>query len=249
MNVTPEAVTLSVAELRALMAHASTDETRAHLNGVAIDAARSRCFATDGQRAIVVQGLSDRVGPAVQPLVVPLATLEVARRAVKADGHVTIRRYAVAQSGERALAAGPLHVGVEVHDVHGQLVTSIHVKCPEDAPPPIDAVMPQLSAVEGPRCPVTGMSTAFLAALVTVSKAAGSKGVEIWPAVGQLDPWAFTAKSADGTAHWTVVVMPMRADTDAVPASRPASETAAASALPPPAAAKRSSSSKARKAA
>lgn len=232
MNVTPEAVTLSVPELRALMAHASTDETRPHLNGVAVDAARSRCFATDGQRCLVVQGLSDRVGPAVEPLVVPLATLDVARRAVKADGHITIRRYAVAATGERALAASPLHVGVEVHDRFGNLVTAIHVKCNEGAPP-LDAVMPQLNATEGPRCPVTGMATSFLAALATVSAAAGTKGVEIWPPVAPDAPWAFTAAAADGTAHWTAVIMPMRMDTDVKPASRPASETAAAAALPP----------------
>ncbi len=218
MQVTPEAVTLSVPELRALMAHASTDETRTLLNGVAIDAARSRCFATDGHRLLVAQALTDRVGPAVEPLVVPLATLEVARRAVRADGHITIRRYAVAASGERALAASPLHVGVEVHDAHGQLVTAIHAKCPDVVPPPIDAVMPRLSAVEGRRCPVTAMCTAYLAALVTVARAAGSDGVEIWPAEGQLDPWAFTARAKDNSAHWTCVIMPMRGDTDVAPA-------------------------------
>lgn len=231
MEVTPEAVTLTVPELRALMAHASTDDTRPHL-----DAARSRCFATDGQRAVVVQARADRVGPAVGEVVVPLATLEVARRAVKADGHITIRRYAVAQStgGAPALAAGANHVGVEVHDRFGQLVTAIHVDCKDHRPPPIDQVMPERSAVIGTRTPVAGMATAYLAALATISKATGSEFVEIWPGVEQLDPWSFTATSKDGSAHWTVVIMPARCEATAVP-PRPASATATASPVQLPA--------------
>ena len=112
MNKTENALILSRAELRTLLAHASKDATRDALWGLCVDVGRGLVIATDGHRLALlahegwpkehwsIEGLADI--PSASSVIVPRDQLEAANKACPAKGCVALR--AVDQ-----------HIVVEVH--------------------------------------------------------------------------------------------------------------------------------------
>lgn len=214
MHVTKDAMTFTRPELRALLAHASTDDTRPHLWGVAIDLTRGRAFATDGHRLCLTQArVTPTLTTAVAACVVARDVLERAVRACGTRGRIAIRRYALTEAtagSSSVLGAGDDYVSVEVLDENDKQLVTAHARIGAAAPPQIDAIVP-VQDLKAKRTVWTTLDARYLADLALVAAAAETTaGVRCWAATGPLDP---VLHDVDGeTAYWQIVIMPVRGD-------------------------------------
>lgn len=222
MRVTDNAFVFSKAEARALLAHASDDETRMHLAGVTLDHAAARAFATDGHRAVVAQARPDSpTASPRKPLVVPREEWTRALKMVPHSGVLVARLGpGTVDDGAPTALAWPERlvalearstVNGETHD-DGPLLAGIQARAPDVTPPPIMQVIPPIN-LQDSRVAYCNLNAKYLADLALVAKAADPAGcaLRMFAAVDLLSPIVFRCPSKDGATDWIGVVMPIRA--------------------------------------
>lgn len=100
MHKIDNALTLSRAELRAVLTHVSKDTTRAHISGLLVDVERGLVVATDGHRlAVLAHADSDAFErrsnldgiPSKTAVIVPRAQLDAAAKSAPAKGVIVLR--------------------------------------------------------------------------------------------------------------------------------------------------------------
>lgn len=185
--------TLTKQETKALLAHASKDDTRPQLVCVRFD--RGHAVTTDGCRIACLDVQSaDRDGPAGS---VPRAALELALKVAsraKDEIHVTITpeeapcyEIRVTRDGETLYQAGG------TVDPGGPF-------------PDWRQVIPPTDRSDAP-APVIGVNPAYLADLALVSKAIGADTAIEMRAGDAYSPILFVARYA--SREWRVVIMPV----------------------------------------
>lgn len=203
---------LTNAEARALLAFASTDETRPMLAAVCVDWSGGRVMATDGHRLAYVNGSPKGIGQTVLARSVWAAACKAS---AGKSGLVVVTRVgldaATVHAGAWPIGAPdcealakdpPADWGFALTKLPGGAAADV-------AYPPVDQVVPNYASAE--REPVKpeplGVNPAYLADLVAVTKAAGARGVLMHHGT-PLDPIEFEVSGTEGA--WRVVVMPMR---------------------------------------
>jgi hypothetical protein len=195
------------AELVALLAHMSTDETRANLCALVLDTSKGRVWATDGHRmALAVTGDHDPPPHAVASVVlVPRSFIADVAKIARRDEEITL---VCADKRVAALVGGK---GLEGHIANA------------GDPPQIDQVIPQIGSKH------IGVSASFcgdyLGDVALVTSACPPTVTENWkkkkekryppvlmcPPAAALDPVTFKVSCPANQTDWTVLVMPMRA--------------------------------------
>ena len=191
MRTTETGIVCTVAELRAVLAFASTDSTREHLHALCLE--RARVLASDGHTACLLM-------PCAQPTNAPDAP----------------ERWVVGVPAVKMLVSGR-SAGTEITLTYGD--AAIVAESPAgrlDLPrldvqfPPVMQCVPSHVASDGP-CATYGIDARYLARLAIMSKALGGKTV--WrvrtPDDGSA-PIRYDASSP--TACATVIIMPARID-------------------------------------
>ncbi|MBM3992495.1 MAG: hypothetical protein FJ298_16065 [Planctomycetes bacterium] len=196
MHIEESTYTLTALELKALLAHASDDETRPQLCAVAF---RGSCaYATDGHRMARLDGEGEGIGP---EYLCPTKPLALAVKAAGAKGRVFVD------------AASDTLIAT---DAKGATVgTFAAPRAPGVQAPPYEVVL-QPSHEPGHTGPV-GLNPEYLGDLALARAASplvrgpnGGKGkpptVAIQFGASNLDPVRCTV------GPWLVVIMPMRLD-------------------------------------
>ncbi len=218
-------LTMTRAELRALLAHASTDETRPHL--CALHYTPGSCppevFATDSHRLLVgaCQG-PDRVGDAPSPVSILRGTLDSAMRLARGAAALIRITFGPPESDEKPSGyqlTAPGHVSVQVYDSPIALQTDRPVGgffCkldPTVKPPPIDHIMASVAPdrAYGERSPFVAFNPSYLGDLKLVLAAAADTGtanggVKLFAPRAPLDPVYLEC------GLWRGILMPMRPD-------------------------------------
>jgi hypothetical protein len=242
---------LTKAELKALLAHASTDETKPHLSAIVVEpgACPPRVWACDGSRvAVAVAQCPDTVGSVERTaIVVPRQPLDQALRLAGGTGR-TVRlrigpREDAPDHGPTVLGAPVGQISIEVLGANGEPTgASLWCKRSDAQAPPIDNVLPDPNPEPGVRAGYVHLDPVFLGDLRHVVAAAESDphpaatlaGIRLYSPTGEVDPVAFTAGA------WTVVLMPRKGEAGGEVRSRaakpePKPEPADATAELPPA--------------
>ena len=183
MRLEANTFTISKAEARALVAFASPDETRQHLNAILFDPSNGAAVATDGHTLVRLKGLGCAVGPA---FLVDRDTLEKASKLAKKDDEITVN--------------GAVSVDGTVMQ---------YADLSECTFPPYEQVIPKLKE-DREIAPAVGINTDYLGRLSLVAKACGKVHPRVTCQVsGELDPILYTCEGPD-SGDWTVVIMPVR---------------------------------------
>lgn len=211
MKVTAKSVFLSRAELRAILAFASTDETRVNLHAVLFDVAQRTLVATDGHRMATVTadavapGDADGEDPPVdaEKIVVPRSFLDSVVKGSTGKGRIVI-----SWGADGALTA-------TMQDRHDKPIgVTLTGKRSDQAFPPYRAVMPsQLDAGSH-----TGdFNARYLDDLALLASAgAVSLSVSLFAPTehraGSDSPGmaVVRGRSDDDRAEWRVCMMPVR---------------------------------------
>ena len=203
------AVELTYRELRALLEHASRDETREHLCGIALDPDNGCAAATDGHRLLLLR-VPDMGTTMDAPAVVPRATVELWMAVAKT------RKACV------AVSCSPEAITATVGDDPPMVCPR-----PDVIFPPVAQVIPaRLDDRERRSCETTGINPKYLAALVLVSEACGDSpckagthsgcpSVVQSPAGSMYDPLRFDAVGPSCSA--VVVIMPCKTKDNPAP--------------------------------
>lgn len=187
MNYANSTIILSKSELSALLAFASTDATRTHLCGVALDPS-GILFATDGHRLLAWQCPELTAHRAVM-------SREDLAKVVKAAG--------VKDTIQLALHAD--HATAWIGSANFRIAFS------DLKPPPCREVIPDYSGITPSESGLTGLNADYLADLAKVTKAIAGKsgGVRLHHGPDCLSPLLVTFADDD---QWLAVIMPMRVD-------------------------------------
>lgn len=197
MQIEDRALTITRAELRAVLAHASTDECRVNLHAVQVDPARRTLAVTDGHRLLAVTAdlPEGALAPTAQAITMPRAFLEPL---AKGKAKESLR---IEWSRDGALTA----------KVGGVTYTG---QASEHAFPPWRAVLP---SGDGERADTGDFNPAYLADLALFC-AAGVTSVSITlfaaSVSGRADiadhPCPAVLRGRSDDAQWRLVLMPMR---------------------------------------
>lgn len=221
MELQANTLELTRAELKALLAFASTDEARPHLCAVIVEpgACPPRAWTCDGHRAAVCAAqCRDTVGSIERTaIVVPRAPLDQALRLAGGSGR-TIRlrigpREDAPDQGPSTLGAPAGVISVEVIDGQTGAPTgaAFWTTRTDAVPPPIDNVIPDSDPTPGERAAFVHLEPAYLADMRHVVAAAESDphphatlaGIRVYSPVDDKSPVTFTAGA------WTAVIMPL----------------------------------------
>ena len=204
-------VSFTKAQLKALIAHSSTDIARPHVNAVHFDARTLRAVSTDGHRLAILDGEGVK---GEWSYLMPRESGETALRAKGAETFIldTVRGDVCAfDKANRKVgtfeAAQPKHA--DTKDEKGNVVPGTVF-----AFPPYQQVA-TAPTVGGDRRR-QGFNAGYLADVALVATAAGSPllGVMFYPGEGELDAGIFV------TGKWTVYIMPMRTGDESTPKSK-----------------------------
>lgn len=230
--ISKDSAVLSREDAKALVAHASKDQTRLHMNGVCIDWSSGAFVATDGHRVAQVNSGATFIEPMVRefPAPVPVATphsdtliplepLERATKLCRKKGQGVHIRVVERYVEKRALPVQDITLtAVDPHphtleifaeadapaDLERFSLGAVTCQATDAQFPPWEQVLP---SSEG-RAPASMicMNTNYLADLVLVAIAAGNTrtGDIVMYAGGELDPVLFRAN------NWSVAIMPLR---------------------------------------
>ena len=188
MIFTRSDVSFSKADLVALLAHASKDETRAHLAAVHFDGYTGRAFAADGHRMAIRKG----DGEAPWCYVVGRAALEAAAKTPKAAVYILHPSTGDIVAMSKANAKLATIQAPHVTDAKGARVPVLPVDQIVGAP-----ASSHVRQMVNPR---------YLADLVYVADAAGETMVRAYPAADEGDPMQYHV------GPWIVEIMPGRLD-------------------------------------
>ena len=202
MRITDTGAEITKLEARALLAHASKDETREHLASIHVDPARGAVVATDGHRLALCNGAEPSACFAFS---VPREAIE---RAQKASKPASMVRLTLRSDGR---------VDVAVDLPNSTLTETIAATEANDGRqfPPYQQIVPDRSAVQ-PATTALGFNAKYFGDMALCAVAAGldkTTGVQFLGSVPQdknpeLAPMLFTSTGPEGT--WSIVVMPMR---------------------------------------
>jgi hypothetical protein len=215
MKIDRDTLELTRAELKALLAFASTDETRPHLCGVAIalGACPPRAYASDGHRLIVGACTGDRVGGTVNaPTMIARPELENACKLARPSDRVRIALGPPAETESvRALAAPVGIASIQVIDAKGLAVAGFWQGLqPDVTPPPVEHLIPDPTSYPDTRAGWTTLNASYLAALALMRDAAASDPPQCVPTTAirihtpptELDPILFDCGA------WLALIMP-----------------------------------------
>lgn len=182
-------VEMTIDDLKALVAHASKDTARPHVNSLCIDPSHRRAMATDGHRIAVVVDPEAKVGAdLVDPMLLSVADAKVLIKQGAASW--TISTDGTARASTRAGA----NLTATFDPVKAQF-------------PPVDAILKYAHPVATPAAAV-GFDVRYLADLKLVVDAADNvvdaRAVTIFMPAENDRPATFVA------GDWTVVIMPMK---------------------------------------
>ena len=194
---------LSRSELKAIIAHASTDDTRAHLNGVGFDVANGCAVATDGHRLAVLREELCVIGAPFEAdtkvTIVRLATLERAAKMIPRGGSLRVQ------------VTSPITATLTALEKSGApgAVLNAEMSDSRDRFPPYVVILP--AAVEFGAFPLptrVGFNANYLADLALVQAAANEAagkpktliGMDVQFPSTALDPMRVTCRS------WLVVI-------------------------------------------
>lgn len=205
MKTTETSIILVKAEIKALLAHASTDITRAHLNGVRIQVQDGvlSLVATDGHRLVVARQAAE----------LPDIGLTVPSTGLK-SGLGMLRRKSDTLRIEPLDDGDVLLEGFDPKE--GASLGRIIVKATDLAFPPWQQVVPRHTGEgqdgEGSVTQIVNLRPKYLADLVLIERALKDAGgpaedMHVLPGFGDLDPTVFIAGI---DTEWTVVIMPRR---------------------------------------
>lgn len=199
MKFNSTTVEFTKSELRALLAHASDDETRPHVAAVYFDGRDKLAAATDGHRLAVCVGEGEA---RTWISLVPRAVLDTAVKTAKAESFVL--HFAVRTI--EAFGKAPKFGG----NTASRLATFTYDAPKDDALsfPPFRQIMTPAAA----NGVITGFNAEYLADLALVQRAAK----ETSNACGVLfcAPDALLAPAKCIIGSWTVMIMPMRVEND-----------------------------------
>lgn len=205
-------VSFTKAQLKALIAHSSTDIARPHVNAVHFDARTLRAVSTDGHRLAILDGEGVK---GEWSYLMPRESGETALRAKGAETFIldTVRGDVCAfDKANRKVgtfeAAQPKHA--DTKDEKGNVVPGTVF-----AFPPYQQVA-TAPTVGGERRR-QGFNAGYLSDVALVAAAAANPrtlGVTFYPGEGELDPGIFVA------GKWTVYIMPMRTGDESTPKSK-----------------------------
>lgn len=195
------------AELVALLAHMSTDQTRFNLCSLGLNVATGEANATDGHRGVQVRGFREGHDRAIQPgkiFVVGRSFVEQVVKAATKDVEILI----LCEDPKVSAIVG--NAAFE-----GNLVDVTY--------PPLDQVMPKVGEAKKHQGTVGGFNANYLADLAVVTSACppyvkqvGKKKEKVyptltlWPGKSDLDPWLATVRCPQNATDWDVCIMPMR---------------------------------------
>lgn len=190
-------VHFSKAELKALVAHSSKDETRQHVHCLALIGTKASAVTTDGHRLCLVT--SQLVG-----------TFD----------EVLVPRDAVDRAIKMADAKGSVVIDVETNQIvlrnaETQPTGTITFKPYDDAKfPPYEQILPAFPFDNAASAFV--VSARYLASLLLVTEACESRtdGIVCSAPSSEIDPISFVVSGADN--EWTVIIMPQRGDHDVI---------------------------------
>jgi len=193
--------TLTKAELKAVMAFASTDGTREHLNCVLFDGSAGAVIATDGHTLIRCNGMPPC--PSEAAYAVPLAGLKQAYALLRKDAHLLEVTSCIASSGRTCVVMRARDGAVCLGSVEVTLDPDVL-----DFPPYL-ACIPQ-PGISGELDNGVAVNADYLTRVALVGKATSSwhSGVKLVGCSGELAPILFRVESRDLKAD--VVIMPMR---------------------------------------
>jgi DNA polymerase III sliding clamp (beta) subunit (PCNA family) len=186
MYATDDSIEVTKAEIKAILEHASKDETRPHLSAALFKLnGKATAVATDGHRLARCE--VSAAGQSVWECLVPRDALERAAKNASAKDTVSVR-------------PGRLTIG----DVAVPFAENPEVKFP-----PYEQVIPRDRPEKGHGG--VALNTAYLASLNVIGKAIDGRtpSARVFAGDGDLDPVVFEV-GAGGDYPWTVVVMPMR---------------------------------------
>jgi hypothetical protein len=186
---------LTKAQLRALIAHASRDETRPHVNCILLDPVARCAVATDCHRLAILESIRfDGDGSAA---LLSVESAELACKAATRKGD-TIDLVIATRTGGRA----------EIRDANDRERATVAVTCFDAEFPPYRQVIPDLDG-ESRGAPF-GVDARYLADVALVQTAAERGGVEVYAAGDSMEGILFRA------GPWTVVIMPRRLEPGAL---------------------------------
>lgn len=178
-------VSFTKAQLKALVAHSSTDVTRPHVCAVYFNAAEGAAVSTDGRRMAVCEG----EGRAPWTYLVPREAAETAMRI----------------KGAETFILNPVSQDLAAFDKVSHKIATIPATAPTGATFPPYQHVTSAPATSHAR---QGFNARYLAdiRLVTDAVTDSAGRVRFYPAEGELDPAQFRV------GRWTVYLMPMRLD-------------------------------------
>jgi len=228
---------LTRAELVALMTHASSDCTRAHVNAVLFDVGRGRVVATDGHRLAVCEA---RGAPGPRPDVSYLISLDDCKAAVRsAKQKVHTICFDIVRRPEKKDDVGTVEIRIVDTSIYPDpfdpsFPDALQVRMrprPVNAQfPPVDQVLRKLPHKGQPATSFYAVNAAYLADLSVVVKAGDNDrcgGVALFlpEPSDELGPMLARVRGHD--CEWTVLIMPMRADDPREAAPEPVEEAPA----------------------
>ena len=187
MNFSATQVSFNKAELRALLAHASTDLTRAALASIFFNAAQCAAVATDGHRIAVCEADGEK---ASWDYLVPRECAETALRVTKGETFILT----------------PASADIGVFDKANRRIATIPATQPTGATfPPYQQIMREPSA----RGVAQGINVDYLASAKLIADAvpAATRGAVFHPGPDAQDPVILKIHT------WTLLIMP-RTDTE-----------------------------------
>ena len=204
MKFTPDQVSFTRGEIRAILAHAGADPYRANLHGAYLDLACGRLWASDGSTLAVCAKSSDAIAvpPDGAPVLVPRALLGVAARFHV--GRFAVKDGTLEWSGWTRAMARDLEV-----DARTLPSASLRV-LPATPPSPIDyAVVLGIARTTGDGAASrVGYAPARLAGLAAL-RDAGVVALRTRTPTSPTAPLVAEAKGHGGCA-WLALVMPYR---------------------------------------
>lgn len=192
---------ITKAEIKAVISHASSDSTRPIINAVAFEASGyvSRITATNGRTIIVCERILERQG-AFSPRLLPLCDLIKAARMLRTNKHKI--RIIFSDGGARMVVA----------DGDNEECGCVESKLVDAMCPAYDRVIPRFDNENGQGgggAGIVRLSAKYLASVALIAKAVedNDDGVHMMVGGRSLDPVVITAGR---DTEWTLVIMPVR---------------------------------------
>lgn len=205
-NAETKSFVFTKAELKALMAFTSDDDTRPQLSSVFFDPKNGCAVTTDGASLARVKNSVSFKG---MSFLVHRIDLERLQKSMGAKDSCTIC-FCPGKKGKKGKKDG-VKLIVNPLGLEGGPGTTEATVAPVDASfPQYEKIIPSVNSFKATATPI-GFDTSYLALLLPIGKLCSERtcGVKCYFA-GELDPALFVALDVERSCEWNVVIMPMR---------------------------------------